>query len=367
MDHRSTAASLAQDFFTRHGMPPVKPYSGPDSWMQPVLEQMRRGSIGSGTVDHSQVLTAGYVAVLLAGACRVTDNVAAVDFAGWAADDLVMRYLLLCRMRGALDQAPGSMAEQRTALMQTAVSSVCSSTSYPRILAESIEPFLGNRPRFRISTNADSTTVFPASFDFGLPSSHIATAPPSPESEDITDASPQFQLFFKGCSGSLRRGISLDPMVLNIMQQLGRAQGIEQLLFDAVQQRGSHAPRPKHDYATPGEYILVNMMSVGSFTTCVFAKARFDPPMVYPDWKSWSIHLGGDTEHGTALTGDAALRAMMQCPEEYAELSPVQELELWPPNELPTWIAYQASWSARRGMQVAPRHYRTLSLEQYLS
>jgi hypothetical protein len=365
MDYLSTSASMAQEFFTRHGMPPVQPFSAPAAWMKPVLARMRSGALGSGAIDHTEVLTNGYLSMLMAAACRATDNVAAVDFASWAADDVIMQYLLYCERRGELKDAPGSMDERRTAIVRLAVSAICCAANYPGLLTESIIPFLGNRPKFRIRTNGDSRQVFPVSFDFGLPAARMTPVAPRVEDLDISDESPQFQYFFKGCTGSLRKGIKIDQRLLAMMQAMHQKAPVESGMFDFIQAFGSHAPRPTHDYATPGDYVLVSMMSLGAFTACMFARARFEPPMIYPDWGSWAIQFGTDDELGQSQIGLAALATMMQLPAE-PPVPPTQEMELWVPSELPNWIAYQASWSARRGVPVPPNHYRSLTLERYL-
>jgi hypothetical protein len=366
VDHRTECASIAQEFFLRHGIPPVKPTPTPDPWMAPVLQAMTRGVLGSGACDHCAVLTNGYLGVLMAAACRIVDNVAAVEFARWAADDLIREYLSYCERRGQIANAPASMEAQRTAIVQVAVSAICCSKLYPDFLPKCLEPFLENRPKFRIGTNADSLDLFPASFEFGLPSTHLTPVAPREEQVDITDASPQFQLFFQGCRGSLRRGFALNPSTLELMQELRREEGPRRRIFDAIQQMGAFAPRPKHDYATAGEYILVTMVGVAAFNACMFAKVRFDPPMVYPDWASWSMHFGSEDEAGHALVGMDAIAALGSFPATLPT-TPKQELELWLPQEFPTWVSHQASWSARRGKPVQPRHYQTLSLERYLA
>lgn len=365
MEHLNASADLAIKHLRKHGIPPVERLSMAPDWMRPVFECMQKGMLGSGTIDHTEVLTKGYLPVVMAAACRVTDNVAAVEFAAWATDDVIAQYLRLCDVRGRLKEAPGSFGERVTAIVRQAASAICSTPGYPDILTRCVVPFLGNRSKFRVATNAHSTKLYPPEFDCGLPSAQLLPVGALPEEFDIPDRVPQFQYFFPGCRGSLRKGFSLETRMLEVMQNLAMNAGLESEMFDALQKLGSYAPRPKHDYTTPGEYIMASMMGIGNFNACLFAKVRYAPPMIFPDWDSWSIHFGTDDEAGNARTGLPALLTIMQMPAELPA-RPKQELELWRQDEFPYWVAYQASWSARRGVPVSARHFRALSLEQYL-
>ena len=367
MDHRADAIRTGLDYLRKHDALPVARMTQSPPWIQHLSQLMASGAISGRGVDHITILMDVYISTIMAGVGGLTDNVGAIQWACAMSDDIITAYLRHFERQLAQHNPPFGIAAQQTALVKQCIAANCSLPQYPASLEKALGFAFQQMHQFEHRTNGRSRAIAPFDASHGLPVKQVLMVGAALDELDITDSFPQFQHFFARCTGSFRRGITFDPLVLAHMRTLHRNKQTPQTFAAqlGLVMEGNFAPRPTHDYATAGAYILVSMFGVGGLDATLFARVQFDSRTAYPEWESFALHIGADNERGMALTGTQALAAIVRLPVVFPTASR-NEVELWSAAELPTWIEFQHGWQRRHGIEVTPNGYRGIDLQPYL-
>ncbi len=383
MTHLDEASKVGTEYLRRCNAIPVAPQADAPEWIKGAMQLMTDGAQSMNRTNHLEALER-YLVFIMAAAGRVTDNPTAARFACSAADDLVGGYLRYAAARAPLKSPPATIEEQRQQFVKHLVSVYCNMHWYPKYLSDCVPDVvqwlqdLAMSPWPRSGANSTSCAVFPFDPSCGLPSAQILAVPPSMEDADLGDDCAQFRHFFPNCKGSVRTGFEYDPGMLAINRQLHELIGTTQgkSMQRTLAMMGNFAPRPSHDYATAGQFTIISALCVGSppgsnprarlLEAFLFAKVRFAPPMVYPEWDSFSMWLLTGRDGERVFNGIDALAAMIVIPAVFP-VSHVTEFELWRADELPTWLNYQHGHARRAGKDVAHNEYHGVDLTQYLN